>query len=312
MEENKLPTEPEQSQMPQSEVPEMSNGKTASKRMWLISGTALLVVVVAGFLMWMGWSDNDVSDTKSADNPMSDNVASFADCVAAGNPIQESYPEVCVSASGERFVNPEQKAELADESGESTADSECDEGLRAFADEAFGMKFCYPDEWGDASVMDAKIDASDTGHREAVRFSATTKFVVGGVSDDWSTTVGRDTACQEPNNQLASLSDYDIEWHDIIGEGMAVEYAKRSLASSEGGYDMTEEVSNLLLSGVCAQGHKLIEASRYRVAFAAFYSDFSESAGILSPRAHMDNANILFSIVEREQYDALLASIEAY
>lgn len=36
------------------------------------------------------------------------NVSSFDECKAAGNPIQYSYPEVCLTKDGKRFVNPNQ------------------------------------------------------------------------------------------------------------------------------------------------------------------------------------------------------------
>lgn len=181
-----------------------------------------------------------------------------------------------------------------------------------FADEEFGATFCYPSEWGTASVMDAKIDVSDTGHREAVRFSGNTLFIVGGVSDDWTTTVGRDVGCQEPSSRVPELSEYNTDWNNISGSGMDVDYAQRSIAVSEGGYDITETVSNMLWSGVCAQGHKVINGPRYRVISAAFYRDFSEAAGITTPKAHMDNSSVLFSSEQRTQLDKLLSSVAPY
>ncbi len=37
-------------------------------------------------------------------------VRSFEDCVAAGNPVRESYPEVCTTPNGQSFPNPGQQA----------------------------------------------------------------------------------------------------------------------------------------------------------------------------------------------------------
>lgn len=192
------------------------------------------------------------------------------------------------------------------------ADAPTCDGLATFADHSFGAAFCYPSDWGDASVVDAKVGPDDTGHREMVQFSANPLFAVGGVSEDWSTTVGRDVGCLEPSNQPMALSEYDTEWHDIIGSGADISYAMRSLPSSAGGYDITEEVSNLLLSGVCTRGHKVIDGSRYRVVSAAFHRDFAEASGITTPKLHIDNPTVLFSTTQRAQLDALLASIVAY
>ncbi len=36
-------------------------------------------------------------------------ITDFAQCKAAGHPIQESYPEACVTPDGQRFTNPDQK-----------------------------------------------------------------------------------------------------------------------------------------------------------------------------------------------------------
>lgn len=188
----------------------------------------------------------------------------------------------------------------------------CGDSYQAFADEAFGMAFCYPAEWGDATVRDVKVDPTDTGHRESVVFADNALFAVGGVSEDWSTAVGRDTACLEPNNRPVPLAEYDTNWHGMVGSGMAVEFAMRSLPAGTGGYDITETTSDLLLRGVCAQAHKVIDGSRYRVAFAGFYRDFAPASGITTPRAHMDTPTVLFSETQRLQLTTLLDSLTAY
>lgn len=63
---------------------------------WLILlGTMILVALV----IWLAWVRP--MQRESA-------ISSFEECVAAGNPIQESYPEVCLTKNGKRFVNPKQ------------------------------------------------------------------------------------------------------------------------------------------------------------------------------------------------------------
>ena len=37
-------------------------------------------------------------------------VRSYDDCVRAGNPVQMTYPSVCVGTDGQRFVNPAEQA----------------------------------------------------------------------------------------------------------------------------------------------------------------------------------------------------------
>lgn len=289
-------------------TPLKANKKPRKILLFAIIGVAVICAVIAGWFITKNDSSDEQSDSQS--NETVSSINSFADCVSQGNPIQESYPERCITADGKTFTNPEQQAQ--EPIASDVAESSCEDDETMFQDKTFGAQFCYPTDWGTASVMDAKIDAGDTGHREAVRFSATTKFIVGGVSEDWTTTVGRDVGCQEPSNRLAEIADYDTEWHDIVGEGMAVEFAVRSIEVVDGGYDISEEVSNLLSSGVCARGHKQINGSRYKVLSAAFYTDFSESAGISTPKAHMDNPTVLFSSSERQQLDRVLSSAQSY
>lgn len=37
-------------------------------------------------------------------------MSSYRDCVQAGNPVQMSYPSVCITSDGQRFVNPDEQA----------------------------------------------------------------------------------------------------------------------------------------------------------------------------------------------------------
>lgn len=279
-----------------------------SMKLWILAGVVMLGVAGGlGFYM-MSNKDSPEQNSQATDKV----ITSFEECADAGNPIQETYPEVCVTPDGKSFVNEMKEQETSKVVEVHVDDPVCNDTQSPFFDIEFGAAFCYPTEWGDASVMDAKIDSADTGYREAVRFSATTKFIVGGVSEDWTTTVGRDVGCQEPSNNIPELSSYNVDWHDLIGEGMDVEFATRSLPVTAGGYDLTETVSNLLQSGVCAVGHKKIDGTRYKVISVAYYSDFSDAKGITTPKAHLDNPAILFTEEERQQLDLLLASIVSY
>lgn len=64
---------------------------------WLIVIVALLCV---GFVVWLIWIRPIQKETT---------ISTFDECVRAGNPIQETYPEVCLTKHGKRFVNPRQQ-----------------------------------------------------------------------------------------------------------------------------------------------------------------------------------------------------------
>ena len=65
---------------------------------WLI---VFLVICAVGFVVWLAWV-RPVQQRSSA--------ASFEECVREGNQIQQTYPEVCMTKDGKRFVNPKQDA----------------------------------------------------------------------------------------------------------------------------------------------------------------------------------------------------------
>lgn len=71
-----------------------------SKREVFFIIVIVLLLAAAGYQAWRISRDND----KRADE-----INSFAECVAAGNPVMESYPEQC-AAGGRTFSNPEQVA----------------------------------------------------------------------------------------------------------------------------------------------------------------------------------------------------------
>jgi len=63
---------------------------------WLIVAALLMAFVI---VMWLAWIRPIQKESA---------VDSFAACVKAGYPVQESYPEVCLAKNGKRFINPKQ------------------------------------------------------------------------------------------------------------------------------------------------------------------------------------------------------------
>jgi hypothetical protein len=63
---------------------------------WLL---VALAVAGIGVTIWLAW-------VRPAQREAA--IGSFAGCQAAGYPIQDSYPEVCLTKNGQRFVNPAQ------------------------------------------------------------------------------------------------------------------------------------------------------------------------------------------------------------
>lgn len=64
---------------------------------WLIIFGA---VCAAAFVVWLAWIRPIQRESQ---------LDSFDACVKAGNPIQQTYPEVCLAKNGKRFTNPKQE-----------------------------------------------------------------------------------------------------------------------------------------------------------------------------------------------------------
>jgi hypothetical protein len=71
----------------------------------IIEGIVIVCVLAAAvFAGWYIWNENQKNSKESA-------VSSFDDCKKAGNEIQLSYPEVCITNDGKRFTNTKQSVE---------------------------------------------------------------------------------------------------------------------------------------------------------------------------------------------------------
>ena len=81
-----------------------------------------LIVLIAGISTWLITQDNgDEPTTKDSliINDGSATITNFEECVAAGNPVMESFPEQC-SANGETFVDAAQSIDLSNDDEESS------------------------------------------------------------------------------------------------------------------------------------------------------------------------------------------------
>lgn len=75
----------------------VSEHKKSNPKMRQVILVVLGVVIV---MLLALWANHRAKNTSGID--------SFAECVAAGNPVQESYPETCTTKDGKHFTNPSQ------------------------------------------------------------------------------------------------------------------------------------------------------------------------------------------------------------
>ncbi|HEU4914520.1 MAG TPA: hypothetical protein VFT16_03915 [Candidatus Saccharimonadales bacterium] len=72
------------------------------KKELALTEIVLIILAVIGLaaMVWFAWLKP--GNQESA-------IDSYETCAQAGNPIQDSYPSVCVTPEGARFTNPNEK-----------------------------------------------------------------------------------------------------------------------------------------------------------------------------------------------------------
>jgi flagellar basal body-associated protein FliL len=72
------------------------------KRELALTEIVLIILAVIGLaaMVWFAWIKPSNENSK---------INSYEACAKAGNPIQDSYPSVCVTSDGKRFSNPDEK-----------------------------------------------------------------------------------------------------------------------------------------------------------------------------------------------------------
>lgn len=102
----------------------------------------VLLIIAAGVVGWFSLKDKNVFNAVS--------ITSFQECVDAGYPIQESYPERCMTPDGKSFTNstsiaPNSEIEVKGEivclpkKGEGPHTMECAFGLQSIDGKYYGI-----------------------------------------------------------------------------------------------------------------------------------------------------------------------------
>ncbi len=177
----------------------------------------------------------------------------------------------------------------------------------SFSNKSFGASFCYPVAWGDYTVENDKLAASDTGTRLIVNFSKKPSVHVAGASTNWTTTVGRDGICSDPPPPATEFGPLSTEW-ETEGSGMDVTSATRRIVNKTGTYLIDEYTDDVLTNGVCLKGYSIINGSPFNVVTASYFAAFGK--GITTPKAHIDNPNILIPAADRADFKAVVLSVK--
>lgn len=82
-----------------------SSAPSEQPKEWSTGAKMLLVFLATVVLFAAVWFVRLRPEQERSKQKTND-INSFEECVAAGNPVQESYPPVCVTSDHQRFVGP--------------------------------------------------------------------------------------------------------------------------------------------------------------------------------------------------------------
>ncbi|MDB5176854.1 MAG: hypothetical protein JWN75_522 [Candidatus Saccharibacteria bacterium] len=117
------------------------NKQSGSAHVIVIIVLAAALIGAIGFLFWQNIINK---------SPVAATVSQYADCVKSeGSVLQETYPETCVTKAGQRFVNPDQKANAVTP--------------KKYCTPIEKLCFDYPNDW---SVASEKVNADTDGVAE--------------------------------------------------------------------------------------------------------------------------------------------------
>lgn len=192
-----------------------------------------------------------------------------------------------------------------------TETATCDEGLTTYENEDLGVGFCYPTNWGEVTVADARLMAettdevaADKGQRWRLSFADKAAVNLGLVSEDWSTEVGRGGSCVDPATQtLPAFSPFSTEWET---EGDTATFASRGVEVEADTY-LIEETADEFYNGVCITGYTVIDNETFPHSTASYYAEFG--GAVTTPQQHVDNPNTLAPEADREEFYAFVKSV---
>lgn len=135
----------------------------------------LVAVLVLAGVGWYVWHARSITDkiltdtTKTSPEPTKQpSINSFDECAQAGNPIQESFPEVCVTKDGKRFTKPSQPP-----SDDSYA------GWKSYTTKYDKMKFRYPPDMVLNDISEASTtDSNVTPGSDVITLKSATGFLI--------------------------------------------------------------------------------------------------------------------------------------
>jgi hypothetical protein len=180
----------------------------------------------------------------------------------------------------------------------------CQEGEKYYDVPSESFLFCYPADWGNAVVTDARHSPQDEGSRWHIGFSAKPSVKAGLASHDWRPAGGQDPQCHAAYKAMPSRLAATSDW----------QYADDSSAAfrrfTTGSGHPAEEISDPDIGGACLRVYVTLESPRYRILTLSYYRQFG--GGVIDTRSHTQNPLILISEADRRAVFRWSESVQGY
>lgn len=254
-------------------------GKVSSAVVFIVVAV-VLASALGGVGYWYGKKGSKKAEQKTTTSSAQDVVAD------ASKPTTNTPP-------------PATKSESATVCASSTSPA-------TFYSKLIGLEFCYPKEWGEATVGNVPASASAVGSAYEITFSKNSKVTVASATSDYVNTIGRGGRCADPVTKMPDFSSYSSSWK-INGDMGVDQYALRYTIKKDDVYIVQESASDFG-GNVCLTGYAYVSGGAYTVITVNMQASFG--SGITTVKAHTDNPTILLTPADRVQFGELVESIK--
>lgn len=248
-------------------------GKVSSALLFVV-----VVVIVGGLLGGAGYWYGKKNSGKSTQNAtQSDKKVANADS-KSGNAQQTDTAKPCASSVD----------------------------AKTFSSKLIGLEFCYPKEWGEATIGNVPASASNAGSAYEITFTKNSRVTVASATGEYVNTIGRGGRCADPVTSEPDFSGFSTAWK-VEGALGDIQSASRDTIKKDGVYHARESVNDFG-GNVCLTGYVNVVGGAYTLITVNLQAPYG--SGITTVSAHVSNSDILITPAERVQFGELVESMK--
>ncbi len=174
---------------------------------------------------------------------------------------------------------------------------------KTFYNKIIGLEFCYPSEWGEATIGSVPASASAAGGAYEITFAGKAGLTIASATADWQNTIARDGRCADPQQGGPQFDTYIPEWKVEKSEA-EVFSALRVHIKKEPHY-LIRELADTYFNAVCMMGIVATPGGAYDAQGVVLNVEL----GSRTITEHVADSTVIISTALRVQFSELVDSM---